>query len=137
MFFINRIMYKKGDGKKRVTREKYGPTFLKMSYFSREKKSNKREICSVGKIEVELTPEVVFLEQVFTDPQIIERAMVVALQHPIAGAISVLGVPVKLSDTPGTVRTPPPTLGQHTAEVLGELGMTSEDIARFEAGGAI
>lgn len=77
------------------------------------------------------------LEQVLTDPQIIERAMVVALQHPIAGAISVLGVPVKLSDTPGTVRTPPPTLGQHTAEVLGELGMTSEDIARFEADGAV
>ncbi len=77
------------------------------------------------------------LEQVFTDPQIIERAMVVALQHPIAGAISVLGVPVKLSGTPGTVRTPPPTLGQHTSQVLGELGITSEDIARFEAEGAI
>ena len=77
------------------------------------------------------------LEQVFSDPQIVERAMVVALDHPIAGAIRQLGVPVKLDGTPGTVRTPPPALGQHTDAVLqGDLGFDPEEIARLRAAGA-
>ena len=78
------------------------------------------------------------LEQVFSDPQIVERAMVVALDHPIAGAIRQLGVPVKLSCTPGAVRTPPPALGQQTDAVLrGDLGIDPEEIARLRAAGAI
>ena len=77
------------------------------------------------------------LAQVFTDPQLIERAMVVALDHPVAGAIRQLGVPIKMSDTPGAVRTPPPALGQHTAAVLGELGYGDAEIAGLRAGGAI
>ncbi len=78
------------------------------------------------------------LEQVFSDPQIVERAMVVALDHPIAGAIRQLGVPVKLDGTPGAVRTPPPALGQHTDAVLrGDLGIDPEEIARLRAAGAI
>ena len=48
--------------------------------------------------------------------------MIVEQEHPTAGKISVIGVPVKLSETPGSVRTPAPLLGEHTAEVLGELG---------------
>ena len=78
------------------------------------------------------------LEQVFTDPQILERAMVVALDHPVAGAIKALGVPIKLDDTPGAVRTPPPTLGQHTSQILaGDLGYRSEDIDRLRQDSAI
>ena len=77
------------------------------------------------------------LEQVFTDPQVLERAMVVALDHPAAGAIRQLGVPVKLGGTPGAVRTPPPTLGQHTAAILGELGIGNAEAARLRAAGAI
>ena len=77
------------------------------------------------------------LEQVFTDPQVLERAMVVALDHPIAGAIRQLGVPVKLDGTPGAVRTPPPTLGQHTAAILGELGIGDAEAASLQAAGAI
>ena len=77
------------------------------------------------------------LEQVFTDPQVLERAMVVALDHPVAGAIRQLGVPVKLGGTPGAVRTPPPTLGQHTAAILGELGIGDAEAARLRAAGAI
>jgi CoA:oxalate CoA-transferase len=56
------------------------------------------------------------------DPQVIAREMIVKQQHPTAGEISVIGVPVKLSETPGSVRTPAPLLGQHTKEVLDELG---------------
>ncbi len=78
------------------------------------------------------------LEEVLTDPQIVERAMVVAMDHPVAGAIRALGVPIKLADTPGEVRTPPPTLGQHTEQILGnDLGYSAEAVARLRADGAI
>ena len=73
----------------------------------------------------------------YSDPQIIERAMVVASQHPVAGAIRQLGVPVKLGDTPGAVRTPPPVLGQHTRDVLAELGFADSEIGRLREAGAI
>jgi len=59
--------------------------------------------------------------EVFADPQILHRHMVVPVNHPTAGATRTLGVPVKLSRTPGRVRRPAPTLGQHTQEVLREL----------------
>ena len=78
------------------------------------------------------------LAQVFDDPQLIERAMVVALEHPIAGSIRALGVPVKLGDTPGAVRTAPPTLGQHTEDVLvHDLGLDSQEVARLRTEGAV
>ena len=76
-------------------------------------------------------------EQVLTDPQIVERAMVIALEHPVAGAIRQLGVPVKLGETPGAVRTPPPVLGEHTAAILGELGYSDTDVARLRNDGAV
>ena len=77
------------------------------------------------------------LAEVYSDPQIIERAMVVAAEHPVAGSIRQLGVPVKLGDTPGAVRTPPPVLGQHTRDVLVELGFGDEEIGRFREAGAV
>ena len=62
------------------------------------------------------------VDRMIKDPQVIARDMIVKQQHPTAGEISVVGVPVKLSETPGSVRTPAPLLGQHTNEVLGTLG---------------
>ncbi len=59
--------------------------------------------------------------QALAHPQVRARGMVVPLQHPSAGAIRVTGVPVRLSETPGAVRTPPPRLGEHTRAVLAEV----------------
>ena len=56
------------------------------------------------------------------DEQVVAREMIVEQDHPTAGRISVVGVPVKLSETPGGVHTPAPLLGEHTAEVIGGLG---------------
>ena len=56
------------------------------------------------------------------DEQVLARQMIVEQQHPTAGKIHVVGVPVKLSETPGGVRTVAPLLGQHTDELISELG---------------
>jgi formyl-CoA transferase/CoA:oxalate CoA-transferase len=63
-----------------------------------------------------------------SDPQLVARNMIEAVEHAAAGTLKVLGVPIKLSETPGSVRTAPPTLGQHTAQVLAEIGMTIDQI---------
>jgi len=58
-------------------------------------------------------------DQAMADPHIVARGMAVVTEHPAAGSFKTLGIPVKLSDTPGTLRRPAPTLGEHTHEVLG------------------
>jgi crotonobetainyl-CoA:carnitine CoA-transferase CaiB-like acyl-CoA transferase len=65
-------------------------------------------------------------------PQVIARDMVVELEHPEAGPIRVTGVPIKLSETPGAVDSPPPVLGQHTEDVLADwLGMSDVEVAEL------
>ena len=77
------------------------------------------------------------LAQVLSDPQLAARMMVLPMTHPTAGPMQVLGVPVKLGDTAGSVRTPPPVLGQHTHAVLAELGYSANQIAALEQAEAI
>jgi crotonobetainyl-CoA:carnitine CoA-transferase CaiB-like acyl-CoA transferase len=60
-------------------------------------------------------------DQVFTDPQVVERNMVTKVKHPAAGEMQTLGVPIKLSRTPGGIRGPAPRLGEHTKQVLREI----------------
>jgi crotonobetainyl-CoA:carnitine CoA-transferase CaiB-like acyl-CoA transferase len=71
------------------------------------------------------------------DPQALAREMVVELEHPRAGRTRALGLPIKLSATPGGVRRPAPTFGQHTREVLGEFGFSTAEIAALYAANAV
>lgn len=71
------------------------------------------------------------------DEQIVAREMVVETDHPTLGRLRTLGAPVKLSRTPLTTGRPAPVLGQHTREVLGEVGYTDEEVSDLRAAGVV
>ena len=67
-------------------------------------------------------------EEVVTDPQVLARDMVVEMRHPVHGTVKQFGQPIKLSETPGTMRSAAPYSGEHTDRVLAELGMGAAEI---------
>src|SRR6266446_5378806 len=75
--------------------------------------------------------------EILEDPHIQAREMVVQLTHPEYGPLKVLGIPIKLSDTPGIVQNAPPRFGEHNREVLSKLGYTEDDIRTFAETGAV
>jgi crotonobetainyl-CoA:carnitine CoA-transferase CaiB-like acyl-CoA transferase len=76
------------------------------------------------------------IDDVFADPQVRHRNMIVDIEGPM-GPMRSTGVPIKLSDTPGSIRTPPAIYGEHTDAVLAEIGYSSEQIAALRAAGAV
>lgn len=81
---------------------------------------------------------VLSIKEMQSDPQAIARDMVPETDHPIAGRVQTIGLPVKLSKTPGGVVRPAPLFGQHTREVLAEYGYSNREIdALLESGGVI
>ncbi len=78
-----------------------------------------------------------YLDEALADPQVLARDFVVALAHPVAGLIHSLGFPAHLRDGAIAYRLPPPMLGQHSGEVLGELGYSSEEIAGLRERGVV
>jgi crotonobetainyl-CoA:carnitine CoA-transferase CaiB-like acyl-CoA transferase len=78
------------------------------------------------------------MAQVFSDPQVAHRQMVVEVEHPTAGPVRLPGIPVKFGGTPARVQGPPPLLGEHTDEVLrGILGLDDAAVASLRAEGVV
>jgi len=78
------------------------------------------------------------IDAVFADPQVRARQMRIELPHPTSGTVPLVANPLRLSQTPPTYRSAPPTLGAHTLEVLRErLGLSEADFGRLRAGGVI
>jgi len=77
------------------------------------------------------------MEHLFSDPQLLHRGMIAEIPHPTIGTLRLAGIPIRYSDTPGTIRLPPPLLGEHTdvvlAEVLGYAPQTVDELRRLEA----
>jgi crotonobetainyl-CoA:carnitine CoA-transferase CaiB-like acyl-CoA transferase len=71
------------------------------------------------------------------DPHVKARGMVVETEHPRAGRVKGIGHPIKFSDTPGEMKRPAPLLGQHTREVLGNLGYSAAEIDALARDGAV
>jgi crotonobetainyl-CoA:carnitine CoA-transferase CaiB-like acyl-CoA transferase len=78
------------------------------------------------------------VKEVCGHPQVLAREMAIELEHPKAGPIRVTGVPIKLSDTPGAVYSPPPVLGEHTAEVMSDwLYMSAAEVDNLYQAGVV
>jgi len=75
--------------------------------------------------------------QAFASPQAVARQMTVELEHPVLGPVPQVGLPITLSRTPGAIVDAPPLLGEHTMDVLVDLGYDSDAIERLRADGAI
>ena len=84
-----------------------------------------------------LTAPLNSVKQVVNDPQIAHNNMLVTTDHPTLGDVKVTGVPLHFQNTPGRVQLPPPLQGQHTAELLAELGYGEESISQLVEDGAI
>jgi crotonobetainyl-CoA:carnitine CoA-transferase CaiB-like acyl-CoA transferase len=77
------------------------------------------------------------LAEVYADPQVRAREMIVELEHPTAGRVMNIGIPIKLSETPGELRRPAPRLGEHTDEILQAFGLSDQIIQELHSEGII
>jgi len=77
------------------------------------------------------------LDEVFADPQVLHRKMVIELEHPTEGKVKQVGIAFKLSDTPGRVRGLPPLMGDNTEELLLALGYDKKEIGKLYKGGIV
>ncbi len=84
-----------------------------------------------------LCAPILTLDESLADPQVVHNEMIVDVPHPRLGTFQTIGIPVKLSDTPGRIRRPPPELGEHTDQILAELGYAADEITRLQAQGAV
>jgi crotonobetainyl-CoA:carnitine CoA-transferase CaiB-like acyl-CoA transferase len=109
-----------------------------LSFFEKIFRTKTRdEWCrQLRELDIEVAP-VNDLEEVYCDPQVIHRRMVVEVEHPATGKIKQLGIPIKFSDTPGQIRNVAPSIGEDTKVMLKELGYSEDDIEALRATEAI
>ncbi|MBW1828936.1 MAG: CoA transferase [Deltaproteobacteria bacterium] len=81
--------------------------------------------------------KVMDVDEVFSEPNVIHRQMVVEVDHPRYGKMKQLGFPIKFSDTPWQIQVPPARLGEHTDEVVSALGYSPEEIKQMREDGDI
>lgn len=116
------IPYQWNEGKKQIEISSYfKETFAK--------KTSNQWLSELKGIPVE---KVCTIDEIACNPQVLERNMLVEIEHPVHGKEKHIGIAVKLSDSPGIIRTPAPTPGQHTKEILIGLGYTTQDIKELE-----
>ena len=77
------------------------------------------------------------VEEMARDPQVNHRQMIVDIQHPTHGPVRQFGIAIKMSDTPGSIRRAAPVSGEHTDDVLKDLGMSADEIGALRSKGAI
>ena len=77
------------------------------------------------------------IDEMVRDPQLNHRQMIVDVEHPTHGRVRQIGIAIKLSDTPGSIRSAAPLPGEHTAAVLKDLGLGAADIGRLREKGVI
>ena len=110
------------------------PELTKILNSKLREKMQKEWIDSLNALGVPTGP-VYKLSQVFQDPQVLHLNMLVEIAHPTLGKVKMTGLPIKLEKNKGSIRLPPPLLGQHTEEVLKELGYNQEDIRALRKDG--
>ncbi len=80
---------------------------------------------------------ILYVDQVFADPQVLHQEMLKIIQHPVLGELKTTGFSANLSRTPAKVKGPPPLLGEHTDEILNELGYDAPAISRLRERGVV
>jgi len=118
-----------------MSAEKYPEMF---DYFRQEFKTRTRDEWFEYLRQFDICVGPVYgLEEVFDDPQVRARNMLVEAEHPTVGKVQQVGIGAKFSQTPGSVRSLAPRRGQHTEEVLLDLGYSRQQIEELQAEGAI
>ncbi|MCB1696559.1 MAG: CoA transferase [Pseudomonadales bacterium] len=104
---------------------------------ARTREFNREELVKMLIAADVLTAPINEVEDVVKDEQILHNQMIVSTDHPTLGKVDVTGMPIKFYGTPGSIRMHPPLLGEHTHELLRELGYSTEDISRLQNQGVV
>jgi formyl-CoA transferase len=113
----------------------HGPELKELLGAALRKRTSAEWLKALEEVDFLCSP-VYTIEEALEDPQVRHNGMIVELDHP-QGKVRAVGSPIKLVDTPATIRHHPPLLGEHNDEILAELGYPPEKIEDLRASGAI